>query len=494
MHLGALSHPLLRGQSAAAVSRPRPPVAAAGGSEQPVRWTGKLSLTGQFRWACLVVLIVAMLGAGTWIAQQTEIGALHRTASLTALYVDSALQEPLSVLASQDRLEKEQCAALDHLLHETPLGQRIVELRVWSTTGEVLYSSDADMVGRTFPVSYNLDRALHGYVAADLSPLDRDENASLGVNGPVELLEVYAPVHPKDASGRVLGAVEFYQRPDDLLAEINTSRIQIWGLVGAGTLAIYLLLAGIVHRGTSLIARQQAALRRQFSELEHLHARLREAAGRTTTLNERALRRVGADLHAGPGQALALALLRVETLHRACTCGCLAEDAVGTVRGAVQDAMAELRLIAAGLRLPELEPLKLEEVVARSVDRHTRRSGHPVALQLGALPAQAPLSVKIVLFRALEEGLSNASRHAGGLGLTARVWSADGGIALVIADAGPGFVPQPELEDEHLGLANLREHIELLSGRFAVASVPGRGTRIEAWLPLNNHPDSPDQG
>jgi signal transduction histidine kinase len=86
----------------------------------------------------------------------------------------------------------------------------------------------------------------------------------------------------------------------------------------------------------------------------------------------------------------------------------------------------------------------------------------------------------------LEEGLSNASRHAGGLGLTARVSSSDGGIGLLVADAGPGFELQPALEDEHLGLANLREHIELLGGRFTLTSTPGRGTRLEAWLPLSH--------
>jgi signal transduction histidine kinase len=470
----ALSHPPLR-----------PSVGRTLRADRRVRWAGRLSLTGQFRWASLLILVVAMLGAGNWIGQQTEAGVLNRTASLTALYVDSVLQDPLSVLATQDRLGPEQAATLDHLLHETVLGQRIVDLRVWSPGGEVLYSSDPRMVGRTFPISDKMARALRGWVAADLSGLEDDENASLGVQSH-QLLEVYAPVRAQDATGKVLALVEFYQRPDDLLAQINTTRMQMWGMLGAATLVIYLLLAGIVHRGTSIIARQQAALRRQVSELEHLHARLRESAGRTTTLNERALRRIGADLHAGPGQALALALLRVDTIHRECACGCLAPDEIGTVRGAVQDAMAELRVIAAGLRLPELEALTPAQVVQRAADRHGRRSGHPVALQLGGLPEQAPLSVKIVLFRTLEEGLSNASRHAGGLGLTARVWDCSGGIALLVADAGPGFDLEPALgEDEYLGLANLREHIELLGGRFTLTSARTRGTRLEAWLPLN---------
>src|SRR5918911_1704085 len=190
--------------------------------EQPVRWAGRLSLTGQFRWASLLILVAAMLGAGKWIGQQTEAGVLNRTASLTALYVDSVLQDPLAVLATQDRLGPEQVATLDHLLHETVLGQRVVDLRVWSTSGEVLYSSDPNMVGRTFPVSDKMARAMRGWVTADLSSLDDDENESLGVDSP-QLLEVYAPVRAEDAAGKVLALVEFYQRPNDLLAQINTT-------------------------------------------------------------------------------------------------------------------------------------------------------------------------------------------------------------------------------------------------------------------------------
>lgn len=450
-------------------------------------WAGRLSLTTQFRWASLLVLVIAMLGAGNWIAQQTETGTLNRTGALTALYVDSVLQDPLAVLATQDHLEAEQVATLDHLLHDTVLGQRIVDLRVWSSSGEVLYSSDHELVGRRFQVSDKLARALRGWVAADLSHLDTIESATVRTNES-QLLEVYAPLREQEADGKVIGAVEFYQRPDDMLNQINNSRIQIWALVGTATLAVYLLLAGIVHRGNKVIVRQQTSLRRHVSELENLHGRLRESAGRTTALNERALRRVGADLHAGPGQALALALLRIDTIHKECECGCLAQEEVGTVRGAVSDAMAELRLIAAGLRLPELESLTPAAVVQRAVARHERRTGHSVALKMGPLPDNAALSVKITLFRTLEEALSNASRHAGGVGLEATAEACDNGIALRVCDAGAGFVPGQASEEEHLGLANLREHIELLGGSFNVESSPGRGTRLEAWLPLQARP------
>jgi hypothetical protein len=84
----------------------------------------------------------------------------------------------------------------------------------------------------------------------------------------------------------------------------------------------YILVAGVVKRGSDTISRQQRALRQQVSNLSslldqnaQLSARVAQAARRTTTLNEQVLRRIGSDLHDGPGQVLALALLRLDSLR-----------------------------------------------------------------------------------------------------------------------------------------------------------------------------------
>ena len=447
-------------------------------------WSGWLSLGGQFRWASLLILAFAMIGVGAVVTKQAESSALNRTAALTALYVDSALADQLAGLATQPRLSPSEIATLNHLLHETMLGERLVDFRVWSPSGEVLYSSTESLIGQHHPVSDKLARALRGWVVADLSSLDQAENAYLHSRSD-QLLEVYAPVRQQDSNGRVLAAIEFYQSPDDLLNEIASERLRSWTIVGAVTLAVYLLLAGVVQRGSAVIAGQQAALHSQVGELERLHERLRSAAGRTTTLNEKALRRTGADLHAGPGQALALALLRLDAIHGECRCGCLVESELETLRSAVTDAMSDLRSIAAGLRLPELEPLGVADVIRRAVITHERRSGQSVALEVADLPDQAPLATKIVLFRTLEEALSNATRHGQGAPVSVRAEvKSKKTLSVLVADEGPGFDPGLAFADGHLGLANSRERAELLGGLLVVDSAPGNGARVELRLPL----------
>jgi signal transduction histidine kinase len=224
------------------------------------------------------------------------------------------------------------------------------------------------------------------------------------------------------------------------------------------------------------IQNQVQELSRLLEQNELLHERLRRSAARTTKLNEQALRRIGADLHDGPGQALAFAVLRLETLADG-------DTELGAVKGAVQDALAEIRAISTGLRLPELGDLPLEHVIGRAVRDHGRRSGTPVDLLVSDLPDQVPLPVKIAAFRALQEALSNATRHGKGAAVTVKACVRREQLCLTVTDRGPGFVASAAAEKGGLGLASMRERAELLGGRFRVQS-SSRGTSVHLRWPI----------
>jgi signal transduction histidine kinase len=108
-------------------------------------------------------------------------------------------------------------------------------------------------------------------------------------------------------------------------------------------------------------------------------------------------------------------------------------------------------------------------------------------VEIGGVPAEAPLATKIAVYRILAEALSNATRHGGGADVRVRAQVTDDGmLALDVGDAGPGFDPSQEPDGARLGLAGMRERAELLGGSFAIESAPGGGTQVRVVLPLGD--------
>ncbi|MDQ6670634.1 MAG: sensor histidine kinase [Chloroflexota bacterium] len=450
----------------------------------PTDW----SLARRYLVTNLIVVVVGVLVTSAWVGNQIEQSVLQRTAGVTALYVDSVVDPHLQALAQDDRwLTPVDTSALDRLVTDTGLGQGVILFKIWSLDGRVLYSPDQSLIGQQFPVDSGLARAAAGEVSADMSDLQEPENTNERQRYR-RLVEVYAPVR-QNSGGKVIAVNEFYLLPDALDAEIRAAQVRSWGLVaGVGALT-YLLMAGLVKRGSDTIRRQQGELQDQVRELRRLleqNARLQDrvrlAAGRTTALNEQALRRISADLHDGPGQALALALLRLDGLQ---TPADERRADFTTVHGAVRDALADVRSISAGLRLPELEPLGLAAVAERAIADHERRSGTRVERHIEALPEHAPVEIKIALLRTLQEALSNAERHASGIGVSVGLCTLNGVLVLEVTDHGPGFDPNVAARSSGLGLVGMRERAELLGGSFQAESHPRLGTTLRVQWPLS---------
>ena len=233
-----------------------------------------------------------------------------------------------------------------------------------------------------------------------------------------------------------------------------------------------------------------AHLNRLLQQNEELSERVRRAATRNTTLNERFLRRIGSELHDGPAQDVSLSLLRLDNLGQQVPEVSFHEE-LDIIQSSLDHALDEMRTLAAGLRLPELNTLTLCETVNRVVRMHQKKTGTNVHVQLADLPEHPPLSVKITVFRIIQEALTNAFKHAGGTGQAVHLCKQGEQVLLEVSDKGPGSdVAMLERDTERLGLLGMRERVESLGGVFTIASEYGKGTRVSAQIPL--YPDDPD--
>jgi len=456
----------------------------------------RLGLARQYLIISFLILLAGMLIIGVWVGQQIEMGVLHRTAAVTALYMNSFVAPYLQDLAYTSQLDAQHQAQLSALVTDTPLGQRIVAFKVWAPDGHILYSTNPALIGLQFPMKSELVHAFNGEVHTEISDLTAPENQYERSQWS-RLIETYAPIR-LTGTDRIIAVSEFYQTTDELERDLSAAQFRSWLVVGTAMLAMYVLLAVFVGRASHIILVQERELRDKVTQLtalltqnEQLHKRIRQAAAQAAALNEQFLRRLSADLHDGPGQDLGLALLRIESLAEMCAASALtptesrlmAED-FRTVQTALESALADLRTISAGLRLPELTQLSPAEVAERAVSDYESKTGLTVGLVLATLPETAPLPVKIALYRLLQEALVNGFRHAAGAEQNIRVGIDRGQLSVEIADRGAGFDLQAVPKDGHLGLAGMQERVETLGGTFQIQTAPQQGTAIRAWLPL----------
>ncbi|MEO8486765.1 MAG: ATP-binding protein [Betaproteobacteria bacterium] len=463
----------------------------------------RLSLTRQFLLASFPVLLVGMLAIGFWVEREIERGVVARIGDVQGLHVDGLVAPHLRSLLERDAIDSGQRAELDAIFANSALREKIVAFVLWRPDGRVLYSNESQLIGRAFPIDAGLADALAGRVHAKLTNRGDPHHVVASEDWPARLIEIYAPVRAA-ATGGILGVAEFYQTTDGLDAAMAGARLRSRGVVIATTLATYLLLFGLVRRANRTIEDQRQELRQRVTELsallaanERLDATVRRAAARTTSLNERFLRRVAADLHDGPAQDLGFAQMRLVSMTDAARddrgdTGAVTATDLAAVRTAIDTAMADLRSISAGMQLPELDRLTPAEVAARAVRDYERKTGASVACAFSGEARDAPLPVKITVYRALQELLANGFRHAQAAGQHVSMVQTPTDIAIEVVDRGPGFDVAVEKKRDRGGLAGMRERVQVLGGRFELQSTPGAGTVARVRLPLHL-PESSDE-
>jgi signal transduction histidine kinase len=471
-----------------------PSATSDGGRAQPAkrrpRWG---ALSTQFLVAGGLLMQIAMILAGALVSQLVEAGAIRSKAASTALLMQSVLGPLLQDLAGADRLSEAAIARLDRAMADEATRRRFPHFEVWTPGGVVVYSNEAELIGRAFPPPPGLSRALKGDVASDYTDLDAHEHTIRGIG--IRFLEIYAPIRAT-ASNRIIAVAEIHEDAEPFRQELSSLRMKSWGIVALATLVILLGLFGIVRRASRTIELQSEALTSRIAEVEAyarqneiLRERAQRASARVAELNERFMRGIGADLHDGPAQMISYAVLKTDELRSARN-RAEREAALKLLDAALSEAVRDIRSISRGLLLPEIAALPLHEVIGRAVQAHEDRTGTPVAFHAADIVEPVSQAVKICVFRFVQEGLNNAWRHGGGRGQQVASALADGVLVIAVLDHGPASAGgdkalADKAGDRGLGLHGLSDRLESLGGSLSVVTAgPAGGTRVEMRLPL----------
>lgn len=213
----------------------------------------------------------------------------------------------------------------------------------------------------------------------------------------------------------------------------------------------------------------------------------RDVLARVIDAQEAERARVSRDLHDQIGQALTSVLLGLRLVD-----GSLpttdeelrdARDHIAEVRELVAQALDEVRQLAFELRPTVLDDVGLAAAVHRLADDLTRRFGVGVELHLDGLDddRRLPPEVETVVYRVVQEALTNVARHAEATTASVHLVADRGSLRAVISDDGVGFdVPEAR---RSLGLSGMSERASLVGGRVEITSTPSEGTMVELEVP-----------
>lgn len=220
---------------------------------------------------------------------------------------------------------------------------------------------------------------------------------------------------------------------------------------------------------------------RDISERERLEGDLRNQAAELAASQERA--HLARELHDSVTQALfsmGLTLRTLEILLETDTEA--ARSKVAELRELQQDALAEMRTLIFELRPSSLESDGLVQALRTHATAVQRRTGLTIVVDAEPID-RLPLAAEEALYRIGQEALHNVVKHANASSAAIRIARERDAVTLAVSDDGAGFDPDavPRL---HFGLIGMRQRMDLVGGELRVESRPGRGTKIEASVPL----------
>jgi signal transduction histidine kinase len=208
----------------------------------------------------------------------------------------------------------------------------------------------------------------------------------------------------------------------------------------------------------------------------------RDTVRRVIEAQEQERRRLALELHDETGQALTSILLGLKSIRAAATPEA-AEHAEHDLRELVVAALQDVRALAVELRPSSLDDFGLVPALERLATTLQERSGIAIVVET-TLGERVSPELETVLYRFVQEALTNVVKHANARHVSVVIGRRDGGVTAVVEDDGTGFDPAAVRQDA-LGLVGMRERLALLGGTLAVESAPGKGSALIAFLPAD---------
>lgn len=239
--------------------------------------------------------------------------------------------------------------------------------------------------------------------------------------------------------------------------------------------------------GVASIARDLTPLR-AHRELERALAERRALLAHLVAAGEEERARIAMDIHDDSIQAITAAGMRLQILRRRL------DDPeqlklLDELEQTIQLSISRLRHLLFELRPPVLDTEGLSAALGIYLEEvDDADTAYRLDDELSVQPSP---ETRTILYRIVQEALTNVRKHAKASEATVTLLEVKNGFLARISDDGVGFVAaDAEPVPGHLGLAAMRERAELAGGWLSIEAAPGGGTTLEVWIPAASSSDN----
>jgi two-component system sensor histidine kinase DegS len=208
-----------------------------------------------------------------------------------------------------------------------------------------------------------------------------------------------------------------------------------------------------------------------------------------TQAQEAERQKLSRQMHDGPAQALSNFILQTEIALRLFQVDQQqARDELNSLKATAMSTFQKIRDFIFDLRPMMLDDLGLVPTIKRYATYLSEKIGTEVNVTISGSERQLEHYLEVIVFRALQELLSNSALHSQATILKVQLDLGDRQVRASVEDNGRGFDVLVIPDEAELTVKAIRERMDMLGGSFELDSVPGQGTRITFTLPVGMKP------
>ena len=283
-----------------------------------------------------------------------------------------------------------------------------------------------------------------------------------------------------DASSRVANLVQQMQDEEQKLLGIRRA------VSGNLFVAVLCILFGVFALSALLFWIHYRLLRAELMNRDQMESNTRRLSARLLKVQDEERRKFSRELHDSVGQLLTLAKMNMAVLLQ----GNPADKILAETEKVLEEALTETRTVSYLLHPPLLDELGITSAIRWYLEGFGQRSGITLSIDIAEDFVRLPQATELVLFRVLQESLTNVHKHSKSEKAEVSLRTAGDNVVLRVRDYGKGM-PRGALAkflrtgaDSGVGLAGMRERIREQMGQLEIKS-DETGTLVEVILPIS---------